>query len=105
MTTSTNPQHIRRVDKKVQRMRSSPDVSQEMARIVEAMRDPFACAVALMADGAVQMPPSPPPPTPRKQRQKATPRRRTAPEILAVRRAPGISSSANAPDCDGGRTP
>lgn len=105
MTSPTNPQHIRHLGKKVRRIRSSPDVTQEIARVVEAVRDPFACAVALMVDGAVQMPPPPPPPAPRKPRQKATPRRRTASEILAARRAPGISSSANAPDCDGGRTP
>lgn len=67
-------------------VQAPPDAAQAHASITEALRDPFAFAVALLGAGAVRMPPPPTeeeprqrPPRPRKQS------RRTAADILTPR--------------------
>ena len=86
MTDRPDPQHIRHDETGTRAAPVPPDAAQAHARIVEALRDPFALAVALLGSEAVRMP-SPPteeeprqrPPRPRKQS------RRTAADILAPR--------------------
>jgi hypothetical protein len=67
------------------------DAAQAHARIVEALRDPFAFAVALLGSEAVRMP-SPQPEEPRPVPSAPRPRqpaRRTAADILKPRAAIG----------------
>ena len=89
MTNATPRRHLCRGDGDADEQegrQEPPGAAQAHARIVEALRDPFAFAVALLGSEAVRMP-SPPteeeprqrPPRPRKQS------RRTAADILTPR--------------------
>ena len=89
MTNATPRRHLCRGDggaDEQEDRQEPPDAAQAHARIVEALRDPFALAVALLGSEAVRMPPPPAeeeprqrPPRPRKQS------RRTAADILTPR--------------------
>lgn len=83
MTDRPDPQRILHDETGTQSAPAPPDAAQAHARIIEALRDPFALAVALLGSEAVRMPPPPAeeeprqrPPRPRKQS------RRTAADIL-----------------------
>jgi hypothetical protein len=89
MTDHPEPQHIRHDENGT---RPAPtkarDIDGARQRITEVLRDPFGFAVALLAEGVVQMPVKPvePAPRPRATSSLAAPRHKTADEILAGRK-------------------
>ncbi len=99
MTDHTDPHHIRHGKDGTRAVPVTPEAAQAHARIVEALRDPFAFAVALLGAcgarsqyGNLQKPAVQAPPTtdtspaPRKAYQRKP---RTAEEILKPRDALG----------------
>ncbi|MEX8495483.1 hypothetical protein [Sphaerotilus sp.] len=99
MTDHADPQHIRHGADGTRAVPVAPDAAQAHARIVEALADPFAFAVALLGAcgarsqyGHLQDHAAPAPPTtdtrpaPRKPHQHKP---RTAEEILKPRTKPG----------------
>jgi len=68
-----------------QAVQAPPDAAQAHARIVEALADPFAFAVALLGAGAVRMPPPPIEEPRQRPPQPRQPARRTAADILKPR--------------------
>jgi hypothetical protein len=88
---SADPQHIRHDDGGTRPVPVPADAAQAHARIVEALHDPFAFAVALLGSEAVRRP-SPQPEEPRPVPSAPRPRkpaRRTAADILKPRAAMG----------------
>jgi hypothetical protein len=85
MTDHTDPHHIRHGADGSRAVPVAPDAAQAHARIVEALADPFAFAVALLADAAVRMPAPAPAPLPRTRDRAGERKPRTAEEILKPR--------------------
>lgn len=78
-------------DERKDRHEAPPTVAEAHERIAEALADPFAWSVELLTVGVVRMPAKPVEPALRTPSPKApaTPRRRTAAEILRDRQFPG----------------
>lgn len=97
MTDQADPQHIRHGADGTRAVPTTPEAAQAHARIVEAMRDPFAFAVALLGAcggrsgrGNLSKPDIQTPtadPAPRREYRRKQPR--TAEEILRSRDALG----------------